>query len=404
MATKPLLRYLMIQFVMLLAIGSYAQQPQGIRFEGLARDNSGNLLASQAVSVKLSILSGGLSGEAVYVETHQLSTGSDGMFDLLIGTGSVESGSFQGINWGNGSYYLKVEMDPQGGSSFEFVGTSAFLPVPYALFAQNAGNGFSGDYNDLSNKPELFDGKFQSLQNLPNTIEGFGILDAITSSHPAYGIAEEQKLKWDSAFGWGGHNGMYKPIDYTPTWDEISGKPAFAPIAFTGNYELLTSKPQPWDSTWASIKEKPEGTNNGDMLYWQNNAWQVLPIGDEGQFLVMGNGQPVWSNNSLIPEIETVDVSGIGYSTASTGGLVIDTGASAILQKGVCWSTDHYPTITNSLTNNGAGTGSFTTQLANLLPSTTYYLRAYAINSIGASYGSEVSFSKQNGQIDIVPK
>ena len=91
--------------------------------------------------------------------------------------------------------------------------------------------------------------------------------------------------------------------------------------------------------------------------------------------------------------VTTSQISGITEHTAVCGGEVLTDGGSAIVERGVCWSTSHNPTVNNSHTIDGAGTGSFTSTLTGLAASTTYYVRAYVVNSVGIGYGGEVSFT-----------
>jgi len=95
----------------------------------------------------------------------------------------------------------------------------------------------------------------------------------------------------------------------------------------------------------------------------------------------------------VVPTLTTTDVTAITLTTAVTGGNITANGGADITAKGVCWATTTGPTISSSLTTDGTGTGSFVSNLASLLPSTTYYLRAYATNSAGTAYGNEVTFT-----------
>jgi hypothetical protein len=94
-----------------------------------------------------------------------------------------------------------------------------------------------------------------------------------------------------------------------------------------------------------------------------------------------------------IPTLTTTSLSGITSTTASGGGSISSQGSSVVTSRGVCWSTSTNPTTTNSKTIDGTGTGSFTSSLTSLSPSTTYYVRAYATNTQGTAYGSQVSFT-----------
>ena len=94
-----------------------------------------------------------------------------------------------------------------------------------------------------------------------------------------------------------------------------------------------------------------------------------------------------------IPVITTTAIYSIDTSSAASGGHIINNGASTITAKGVCWSTNPAPTTSDSITNNGAGSFPFTSNITGLTPTTKYYVRAYATNNVGTGYGSELSFT-----------
>lgn len=93
------------------------------------------------------------------------------------------------------------------------------------------------------------------------------------------------------------------------------------------------------------------------------------------------------------PVLTTAEISGITYTEAEGGGTITSDGGAAITVRGVCWSTNPTPTIANRKTLDGAGSGAFVSNISGLMPQTTYYVRAYAINSHGAGYGDTVSFA-----------
>ena len=94
-----------------------------------------------------------------------------------------------------------------------------------------------------------------------------------------------------------------------------------------------------------------------------------------------------------LPTVTTANVSSITVNSAVAGGEVTTDGGAAVTSRGVCWSTNPTPTIADSHTEDGAGTGSFTSSMTGLSSNTTYYVRAYATNSVGTSYGEQMSFS-----------
>lgn len=116
-----------------------AQIPQAFYFQAFFSDESGQALASQTVGVELQIIKNGVgpNGVVVYVETHEVATNSVGGVDLMVGLGNNISGSFSGIDWGNGPYFIQVSLDKTGGTNYQLMGVSQFLSVPFALSAAN---------------------------------------------------------------------------------------------------------------------------------------------------------------------------------------------------------------------------------------------------------------------------
>ena len=96
-----------------------------------------------------------------------------------------------------------------------------------------------------------------------------------------------------------------------------------------------------------------------------------------------------------LPVVVTSSVTDITSTSAKCGGNVTDEGASSVTERGICWSTSQNPTVSNSHTTDGTGTGTFTSSMTGLTANTTYYVRAYATNSAGTSYGNELSFTTQ---------
>jgi hypothetical protein len=94
-----------------------------------------------------------------------------------------------------------------------------------------------------------------------------------------------------------------------------------------------------------------------------------------------------------LPSVTTLPVSGITHINANSGGQVTNNGGAEVTSRGICWNTAESPTITSSKTTDGAGNGAFTSSMSGLTESTTYFVRAYATNSEGTSYGQQVSFS-----------
>jgi hypothetical protein len=129
-----------ILFTFLLCIVIIDVQAQtGLNFQGVARTSNNIILASQPVSLRLSILQGSSTSVAEYVETRRVTTNAQGLFTAVIGdTGAISTlGNFSNINWKNTPKFLKIEMDPAAGNNFITMGTTQFQYVAYAQFAKS---------------------------------------------------------------------------------------------------------------------------------------------------------------------------------------------------------------------------------------------------------------------------
>ncbi|SIS93910.1 hypothetical protein SAMN05421786_103252 [Chryseobacterium ureilyticum] len=154
-----------------------SQAPEKMSYQAVIRNGSGQLLGNQAIAIRVSVLQGSPAGAAVYSERLTGNTNANGLISMEIGTGTVLSGTFASIDWSSGSYYLKTETDPAGGTSYTIVGTSQLLSVPYAMYAKSAGGGggsFTIPYtNTVNNASTLFsltnDGDGTSLEGVNNT-------------------------------------------------------------------------------------------------------------------------------------------------------------------------------------------------------------------------------------------
>ncbi len=96
---------------------------------------------------------------------------------------------------------------------------------------------------------------------------------------------------------------------------------------------------------------------------------------------------------STRPTVTTSAVIDVDANTATSGGDVSDNGGASVTTRGVCWNTSGTPTIADYITEDGNGTGSFTSAITGLAPATTYYVRAYATNTVGTAYGGEEEFT-----------
>ena len=107
-----------------------AQSPKQISYQAVIRDANNELLQNKALGVQISILKNSIEGDAIYIETHTIVTNDNGLLTLSIGSGAMVSGDFQELDWTNGSHFIKIDVDPNGGTSYNITHTSQLLSVP----------------------------------------------------------------------------------------------------------------------------------------------------------------------------------------------------------------------------------------------------------------------------------
>jgi uncharacterized protein (TIGR02145 family) len=174
-------------------INLHAQTTPGFNYQALVRDSEGKVAQNTNVQFRIGIVSGNIQGPTLYQETHQVTTDEYGQITLNIGNGSPIAGNFQNIDWADNSTFLIVELDIQGGSNFELLGTTQLLSVPYALYAYTTDDEDPDPTNELQNwnnlpgipehidtdKTDDFSGQFSDLQNVPEgLIDGDDVDDA----------------------------------------------------------------------------------------------------------------------------------------------------------------------------------------------------------------------------------
>jgi hypothetical protein len=123
---------------------TFAQSPQKMSYQAVLRSSSSALITSAPVGMKISVLQGSATGTVAYSETQSPTTNANGLISLEIGSGTPVTGTFAGINWANGPYFIKTETDPSGGTTYTITGTSPLMSVPYALFSASGTAGSTG--------------------------------------------------------------------------------------------------------------------------------------------------------------------------------------------------------------------------------------------------------------------
>jgi hypothetical protein len=261
------------------------------------------------------------------------------LFNLVIGAGAVQSGSMATIDWSNDNYYLKVGMDAAGGTNFLIMGTTQLLSVPYAMYAKSAGS-FTGG--------------------------GTGLTPSVTTNPPTNILATSVNM---------GLTILNNGNDF---------------ILASGFCVNTSGTPTINNNTYSTFGTWPAGgllTNLNPSTSYFARAFATNANGTS-----YGN-EITFTTTSGNVIISTNSVTNVTDSSFYSGGNISSDGGSPITQRGICWSTSNTnPTLgINNYTINGAGVGSFFSQNWNCNPNTLYYVRAYAINSVGTFYGNTLS-------------
>ena len=133
------MKNLFIAFVLILTstLSLQAQTPQGFNYQATVRNAGGELIVSQNVNFRFNVQQGSVTSDAVFTETHLVSTDDLGQVNLVIGEGTATTGDFTLIDWSLGSYFLGIELNT--GAGYVAMGTTQLLSVPFALYAENSG-------------------------------------------------------------------------------------------------------------------------------------------------------------------------------------------------------------------------------------------------------------------------
>ncbi len=142
---------------------------------------------------------------------------------------------------------------------------------------------------------------------------------------------------------------------------------------------------------WGSTENGTDGAWGRGMYYSDGDVFR----GSSNKYFGF-SVRCIKDDATTLPTVTTADVNNISSNGATCGGNVTAGGSASVTARGVCWSTSQNPTIANSHTSDGSGTGAFTSNITGLSLNTTYYVRAYATNIAGTAYGSQVSFTTLN--------
>ena len=398
-----------IIIILFFPLFAFSQAPNKINFQSVLRNNLGEVLANKTVTIRIGILAGSSTGTNVFSESHTKTTDASGLISLQIGMGTLVSGVFSNINWGNLSHFIKLEADFNGGTTYELLGTQELMSVPYALYAGktdtsilNLTSRFSTKLNgtDTTSLSNRIDAKlnisdFPQGATLGNTMYWNGttwvnlapglpgqVISMSSTGIPAWSGAAYPTLTTSSissitstSANAGGNisadggasvsaRGLVYGTTSNPTLSNSVLIIGSGVGGFSGSLSGLTPNTTYYVRAYA--------TNSSGTGYGNEISFQTLPV--------------------AVPTLITTDASGITQTTVTTGGTISNDGGATITERGIVYGTSTNPTTSNTKVSSGSGTGSFSVNITSLTPNTTYFIRSYAINSAGTGYGNNITF------------
>ena len=136
---------------LLISQGLFAQVPQRIPYQGIARNAAGQPLTNTTIAIRLHVRDAVSGGNTLYTETKSVGTTASGLYSLVIHDGAgMVTGDWNAINWAAGARFLKTEIDPANGNSFLDFGTVELQSVPYAFVTDQVVNQRLGGLKDVS--------------------------------------------------------------------------------------------------------------------------------------------------------------------------------------------------------------------------------------------------------------
>jgi hypothetical protein len=395
--------YTLLMFIVTVTI--VAQAPQGFNYQATVRNNAGALIINKSVSFKFNIIPTSASGTAVYSESQTVTTDDLGQVSLVIGKGTATTGTFATIDWSTGTYYLGIELNT--GNGFVAMGATQLLSVPYAMYAKSSG---------VAAIPTL--ASVLAKNNSANTTKITNLADptdAQDAATKAYVDANSKSFMNINGF------------ENSQTWQDNSTvnlvPNSFNFINANNTTLVFPSKPDNCCSRDViyiymmqnpdkerKVTLKPNGFPVAFSKYEDNelkssisNTIQFVGVFKSGLNTIINVGDYwmcadfFYNETITIPTLTTNPVSLISYTSANSGGTISNDGGSPVTSRGVVWSTTKNPTIAlTTKTIDSNGNGAFSSTLSSLTNGTTYYIRAYATNSVGTSYGNEITFTTNN--------
>jgi len=368
----------------------FAQAPQKMSYQAVLRNSNDSLLVSTPVGMRISLVQSSPTGTVVFSETQTATTNANGLVSLQIGMGTAVSGTFAGIDWAAGPYYVKTETDLSGGTNYTITSSNELLSVPYALFSVNGTPGPAGPQGPIG----LTGAAGTNGNSLPN------------------GNNTGDLLSWNGTQWVAISNSAAATNSNIPqvTTGYLSDFYCGGSTIISDEGFSITAKGVCW-----SLSPNPSLADNfsidGQGMGSYTSLFHNLLLGQTYYFRAyatnsMGTGYGLTyvfvANVTQTISITTTAVTNISNNNAISGGSLSFSSNPYnnnfnFTDRGIVWGTSPNPTQTsNTGMLNGSGSSTFTNMLSGLTPNTTYYVRAWARNNFTGSqiqYGTQETFT-----------
>jgi hypothetical protein len=372
MTSRTFKGFLICVFFYASMITLSGQAPATLSYQSVLYNPGGDLLTSQLVGVRIQLLQGSSTGMVTYEETHQVTTDLNGLLALQIGEGQAETGSFTAIDWSNGPYFVRSDVDPQGGTNYTLSTVTQLLSVPYALYANQAGNG--QEPGTQRGDMQFWDGSSWVAVQPGEQGQQLTFCNGVPTWGPCIP---------DLAAGTTG-----QVSDSTATITGLEVPDMSLDVVAKGVCYDTTHNPTIYDSR---TDEGPGDGSFSSSLYGltANTTYFYRP------YVTNAQGTKYGPMDSLVtlaainePSIDQIT----GY-TARFNADLPEMGNEPILDKGFVWGRSSAPTLADSSVSLGGGAEELQVTWDTLTPSTQYYLRGYIQNETGVAYGPEQTFT-----------
>lgn len=291
------MRLLFTCFLLNLVLLGFSQSPSLINYQGIARDGDGNALPNQAITLRFEILQGNINGPVIYTDNQTaVTTNSLGLFSTQIG----KNGTLNQVNWQSGPLFLRISVDPAGGSALVLLGTQQIVSVPYAIHAENVPSTYTNNVLTIGSATHaISSGTLVTLSHGTST-------NITVSSGPDYTISYTPPVMAlspnNASVGIVGSNFVPLPVQVSPT------------ITPSGIATVTNAAP----GYTIDVPAPNYNPNNGVLSFGNNNTTVTPTLGLSGNVLYSGP----FSNSVSIPNAVTVSGTGIANVTGGPNYLV----------------------------------------------------------------------------------